>query len=108
MNFATLGNSINIYIWCAIGGLIGFLGGFLMQSAGRMLMVENVLVGAFGAVVGGEFVIAMITKGPVSADVFSARGLLFAVAGAVVAVLLLRLMRRAVGPMRLSKSKQRR
>ena len=71
-------------------------------------MIENLLVGMFGAVLGGEFIVAMTTTGPVDPAVFSTRSLAIALAGGIVFVFLLRLMRRAVGPMRVSKSKQRR
>ncbi|MFC5498041.1 GlsB/YeaQ/YmgE family stress response membrane protein [Caenimonas terrae] len=69
-------------------------------------MIENVLVGMFGAFIGGDFVAAMISaKGVVNDKDFRLSSLGMAIAGAVVMLVLLRIMRRAVGPMRGSKSK---
>ena len=99
---------INPYIWCAVGACVGWFSGLFMKSDGRIVMIENVLVGVFGAFIGGDFVVAMITKGPVSDNVFSVRSLAFAVAGAAVMLLVLRLLRSKVGPMRAAKAKPRR
>jgi uncharacterized membrane protein YeaQ/YmgE (transglycosylase-associated protein family) len=79
--------------------------GVVMQSGGRVLLIENMAVAIFGAFVGGDFVVAMLNHGVVNDKDFHASSLGFAVAGAVGMVILLKLMRMAVGPMRASKSK---
>jgi uncharacterized membrane protein YeaQ/YmgE (transglycosylase-associated protein family) len=99
---------INTFIWCAVGGALGWLAGLLTPGAGRILMVESVLVGIFGAFIGGDFIVAMVTSGVVDPTIFSVRSLALAIAGAVVMLILLRLMRRAVGPLRTGKAKPRR
>ena len=73
-----------------------------------MGQVEGIAVGVFGAFAGGEF-LATTLRGPVTAaDAgFSAVALGLAVAGALTMLGVLALMRRAVGPMRASKSKTR-
>ena len=69
-------------------------------------MIENILVGVFGAFIGGDFVAAMISGAAVVNDKdFRVSSLAMAVGGAVVMLLVLRMMRGAVGPMRSSKSK---
>jgi uncharacterized membrane protein YeaQ/YmgE (transglycosylase-associated protein family) len=100
-------NAINPYIWCAVGAAVGFAAGLMMNSDGKTLLVENALVGVFGAFIGGDFVVAMLSPGVVNDKVFSIRSLMFAVAGAVVMLVLLRLMRSAVGPLRAGKRKPR-
>lgn len=61
-------------------------------------------MGIFGAFVGGDFIareFGGIKEGDTS---FQMGALMLSIAGAVVALLLLHLMRRAVGPMKKSKS----
>lgn len=67
-------------------------------------VIESVLVGMFGAFIGGDFVAAQLNSGVVNNTQFTLSGLMLAVGGAVVILLLLKLMRRLVGPMRTGKS----
>jgi uncharacterized membrane protein YeaQ/YmgE (transglycosylase-associated protein family) len=99
-----LGIAINSYIWCAVGGLLGWAAGMMMGAGGRILLIENVLVGIFGAFIGGEFIAAMLNSGKVATE-FKIGSLAIAVATAIVMLLLLRLMRRAVGPLMPGKKK---
>ncbi|MES2942431.1 MAG: hypothetical protein V4772_06135, partial [Pseudomonadota bacterium] len=87
---------MNPYIWCVVGALLGGLAGLLMNTNDRTIIIENVLVGVFGAYIGGDFVAVMVNGALVNAD-FSAGSLAYALTGALVSLLLLRLMRRAVG-----------
>ena len=98
---------INPYIWCAVGAAIGWLGGKLMTSPTRGDYIENLLVAVFGALIGGEFVASYVLA-PVKDDAFRIGALITAVISAIVALLLLRLMRRVVGPMQESKAKPKR
>ncbi len=99
-------NGINPYIWCLVGGAVGWL---VSQAAGggRALLIENVLVGVFGAFVGGDFIVSSLNGGVVNDTDFKFSSLLMALAGAVVMLLALRLMRKLVGPMRAGKSRKR-
>ena len=99
-------NSINPFIWCAVGGIVGYLAGLMMSAAGGET-VENILVGVFGAFIGGDLLISQLNGGVINDKDFSFRSLLFAVVGAVVLVVVLKLMRRIVGPMHKPKSKSR-
>ncbi|HSI55696.1 MAG: GlsB/YeaQ/YmgE family stress response membrane protein [Ramlibacter sp.] len=74
---------------------------------GRIVMIENTLVGVFGAFIGGDFVPAMLNKGVVNDKVFNAGSLAMAIAGAVVMIIVLKLMRTLVGPQHVGKSKKR-
>lgn len=86
---------------------MGWCAGVLMSSGGRIVLIENVLVGVFGAFIGGEFVVAMLTQGPVDDKVFRIGSLAIALATAAVLLFLLKLMRGAVGPLQARKSKVR-
>jgi uncharacterized membrane protein YeaQ/YmgE (transglycosylase-associated protein family) len=98
-------NLINIVIWCGVGALVGWTIGLLMQSSGHVLLVENMAVGIFGAFVGGDFVVTLLNHGVVNNKDFHIGSLAFAITGAVAMVLLLKLMRHAVGPIRAGKPK---
>ncbi len=98
---------INPYIWCAVGGLVGWLAGLLMKSSGTVLLLENIAVAVFGAFIGGDFIAAQLNKGIINDQDFSIRSLGIAIAGAVVMLLLLRLMRGGVGALQHSKPKSR-
>ena len=74
-----------------------------MASTGKVQRLEEVLVGVFGAVIGAEVVKAVLL-GPNAGAGVSAGGLGAAVAGAVLLLVLLRLMRGAVGPLRSGRS----
>lgn len=81
--------------------------GTVLSGATRATRIEDILVGMFGAVIGAEFLSAMIRHKGEEALGFGAKfGL--AVVGAVVILGLLALMRRSVGPMRSGKSKAKR
>lgn len=69
-------------------------------------MIENVLVGMFGAFIGGDFIAAQFNGGVV-ATTFTLPGLVMAIGGAIVILVLLRIMRKLVGPQRNSKSTSR-
>jgi uncharacterized membrane protein YeaQ/YmgE (transglycosylase-associated protein family) len=97
-------NGMNPYIWCGVGALVGWLASRVMGSGEMSVTIENVCVGVFGAFIGGDFIVAMFNGGVVDDKVFHVSSLGIAVASAVVMLLLLKLMRRVVGPIRSSKS----
>lgn len=82
--------------------MLGFLVAVMAGKPGKVLYLEAILVGVFGACIGGEF-IADLIKG--SADRAFGSRLLFAVAASAGALFLLVAMRRAVGPLKAGKSK---
>jgi len=78
-----------------------------MAGGARPLLIENVLAGVFGAFVGGDFIVSSLNGGVVNDTDFKIGSLALAIAGAVVMLLLLKLMRKLVGPLRDSKSRKR-
>jgi uncharacterized membrane protein YeaQ/YmgE (transglycosylase-associated protein family) len=78
-----------------------------MANEGSTLLIENILVGAFGGVIGGEFVAAQLNSGAPLGPEFSIGSMLLAVGGAGLALLLLRLMRRVVGQGKTGKKPRR-
>ena len=61
----------------------------------------------FGAFLGGDFLVSQFNGGVVNDTIFSFSSLGLAIGGALGLVVVLKLMRKAVGPMRASKSKAR-
>lgn len=92
---------IDSYIWALVGGALGGLAGALQADKGHVYRIESVLVGVFGAFVGGDFLVAMLFGPAAGMGV----GLGMAVLGAVVMLALLSVMRRAVGPLRPAKKR---
>ncbi|EJL86282.1 hypothetical protein PMI15_01496 [Polaromonas sp. CF318] len=91
-----------------VGALFGGAACLLAGTREKILILENLGVGVFGAYIGGDFVAAILSRGKTNDTVFSMGSLGLAVAGAVTALVLLRLMRRAVGPMHRSRGPRRR
>jgi uncharacterized membrane protein YeaQ/YmgE (transglycosylase-associated protein family) len=98
-------DSINSYIWCAVGALLGGAAALPVASLGRVGLIENVLVGMFGAFIGGEFLVDMFGSLHAGDRGFHIGSLGVAVAAAVAMLVVLHLMRGAVGPMQRSRSK---
>lgn len=92
---------IESYIWAVVGGALGTLAGALQADKGKVYRIESVLVGVFGAFVGGDFLVAMLWGPAAGVGV----GLAMAVLGAVVMLVLLSVMRRAVGPLQPAKKR---
>lgn len=96
---------INIYLLCAVGGGIGALLGMMMGGGGRIVLLENVGVGMFGAILGGDLLAAELGAAPAKGQFFSPGALGLAAVVAIVLLLLLKVMRKAVGPLLAGKSK---
>jgi uncharacterized membrane protein YeaQ/YmgE (transglycosylase-associated protein family) len=108
MGFQQDGAFINSFIWCAVGAGLGWLSGRIGARGNHIVLLENLAVGIFGAFIGGDFVAAVLRADGVNDAVFSPRSPGLAVIGAVVMLLLLRLMRTLVGPLHHRKSVVRR
>ena len=76
-----------------------------MGSKGKVQRLEEVLVGVFGAFIGGEFVVDLFRSGAPATTGFSVAALGMGILGAVVMLTLLKMMRGAVGPLRSGKSR---
>ncbi len=78
----------------------------MMSSSGKIVRIEDVLVGVFGAFIGGDFIPSMLAdSGPTAAPQGAATSLIAGAAGAVVLLFILRAMRKSVGPLKNSKSR---
>lgn len=84
---------MNLIIWLILGALAGFIARLILGQDMGVWWI-NVLVGAFGAVIGGYIAVAL-GLGPVTG--LNLYSLLIAVFGAVLLLLLLRFIRRKLG-----------
>ena len=91
-----------------VGALLGGAACLLAGTREKILILESVGVGMFGAFIGGDFLASMLSGGKTNDTVFSMSSLGMAVGGAVAALGLLRLMRRAIGPQHVTKGPRRR
>ncbi|WP_431095573.1 hypothetical protein [Polaromonas aquatica] len=91
-----------------MGALLGGAACLIAGIREKILILESVGVGMFGAFIGGDFVASILSGGKTNDTVFSMSSLGMAIGGAVVALGLLRLMRRAVGPQHVTKGPRRR
>jgi uncharacterized membrane protein YeaQ/YmgE (transglycosylase-associated protein family) len=97
-----------LYIWLAVGAAMGWLFSFLPGPAGPGAAIESIAVGAFGACLGGEFVAVLLRGAAARHPGFTLGGLALAIGSSIVLLVLLRLMRGAVGPMKPHKRRGRR
>ena len=82
---------MSIVVWILLGLIAGALAKFIMPGRDPGGLVMTTLVGIVGAIIGG-FISTQLGYGAV--DRFNVRGILIAVAGAIVLLFALRLVRR--------------
>ena len=85
---------MNIIIWLAIGGLIGWVASILVPTDGRQSAFLNVVVGIVGAVLGGWFLSPLVGVSTINQSNFSPAGLLVSLIGAVALLTIVNLVRR--------------
>ena len=85
---------MNLIIWLVVGGLIGWIASLIMRTDAQQGLVLNVVVGIIGALVGGWLLSPLVGAGTVNQGDFSLMGLLVSLAGAVVVLFVVNLIRR--------------
>lgn len=85
---------MNIIIWLAIGGLIGWLASVVMRTDGQQGILLNVVVGIIGAILGGWVLSPLVGVSTINQSNFSLAGLLVSLVGAVILLAIVNLVRR--------------
>lgn len=85
---------MNIIIWLAIGGLIGWLASVVMRTDDRQGLLLNVVVGIAGAILGGWILSPLVGVSTINQNNFSLGGLLVSLLGAVILLAIVNLARR--------------
>lgn len=85
---------MNLIIWLVVGGIIGWVASLIMKTDGQQGMILNVVVGVIGALLGGWLLSPLVGAGTVNQGDFSVMGLLVSLAGAVILLFIVSLVRR--------------
>ena len=85
---------MNFIIWLIVGGLIGWVASLIMKTDAQQGMILNVVVGIVGAFLGGWLISPLISVGTINQNNFSVPAMLVSLAGAVVLLAIVRMVRR--------------
>ncbi len=86
---------MNIIIWLAVGGLIGWVASMVMGTDGQQGIILNVVVGIIGASLGGWLFGAAFGTSTINQGNLSVSGLLVSLVGAVILIAIVKLFRGA-------------
>jgi uncharacterized membrane protein YeaQ/YmgE (transglycosylase-associated protein family) len=75
---------INFLLWLVAGGVLGWVASVVMLAEGQQGVFMNLMVGIFGAALGGWFLSPMVGLITLNQNDFSVGGLLVAMVGAIV------------------------
>jgi uncharacterized membrane protein YeaQ/YmgE (transglycosylase-associated protein family) len=85
---------MNIIIWLAVGGIIGWLASIFMKTDGQQGIILNVVVGIVGAMLAGWFLSPVVGVGTINDSNFSLPALIVSFVGAVMLLALMGVLRR--------------
>lgn len=84
---------MGIIIWIIVGGIIGWVASLLTKKDSQMGIIANIIVGIVGSFVGG-WIASMVGYG--SFGSFDIIGLLFALLGAVIVIVVIDFVKKMV------------
>ena len=85
---------MNLIIWLVVGGVIGWVASLIMKTDAQQGMILNIVVGIVGALIGGWLLSPLVGAGTVNQGDFSLMGLLVSLAGAIILLVVVNLVRR--------------
>ena len=85
---------MNLIIWLVIGGVIGWIASLIMKTDAQQGLFLNVVVGIVGALLGGWLLSPLVGAGTLNQGDFSLAGLLVSLAGAIILLFVVNLIRR--------------
>ena len=85
---------MNLIIWLAVGGILGWVASLIMKTDGQQGIVLNVIVGIVGALIAGFVLAPMFGTGTINSNDFSASGLLVSLLGAAILLAIVNMFRR--------------
>ena len=88
---------MHFIIWIIAGGVIGWLAGLIMRTSRRQTIPLNIVAGIVGSLVAGWLFSPMAGVGTVNQGNFSFTALAASLAGAVMVVAAVNLLRRTNG-----------
>jgi uncharacterized membrane protein YeaQ/YmgE (transglycosylase-associated protein family) len=85
---------INFIIWLIVGALIGWVASLIMKTNNRQGLIADIVVGIVGAFVGGLILSPLFNISTINESNFSLPALLISLAGAVILLVLFKLLRK--------------
>lgn len=85
---------MNFIVWLIVGGLIGWIASMIMGTNAQQGMLLNIVVGIVGAFLGGLLLAPLFGVGTINQSDFSIGALLVSLAGAVILLAIVNLIRR--------------
>ena len=85
---------MNLIIWLVVGGVIGWIASLIMKTDAQQGIVLNVVVGIIGALLGGWLLSPLVGAGTLNQGDLSLMGLLVSLAGAIILLFIVNLIRR--------------
>ena len=85
---------MNVLIWLAVGGVLGWLASIVMKTDGQQGIILNVVVGIVGSLIASFIIAPMFGTGTINTNDFTIAGLMVSFVGAVVLLALVNLVRR--------------
>jgi uncharacterized membrane protein YeaQ/YmgE (transglycosylase-associated protein family) len=85
---------MSLIIWLVVGGVIGWIASLIMKTDAQQGLFLNVVVGIVGALLGGWLLSPLVGAGTLNQGDFSLAGLLVSLAGAIILLFIVNLIRR--------------
>jgi uncharacterized membrane protein YeaQ/YmgE (transglycosylase-associated protein family) len=86
---------MNFVIWLIAGAVVGWVASRIMKTSGRQGLIIDIVVGIVGALLAGYFLSPLLGVSTINQGNFSIPALLMSLAGAVILLFLVRLVRRS-------------
>ena len=87
---------INIIVWLIVGAIIGWLASRIMGTDGQQGTLLDIVVGIVGAFVAGMVLTPLFGISTINQSNFSLPALIISLAGAIVLLAVVRLLRRGI------------
>ena len=85
---------VNFIVWIIVGAIIGWVASKIMGTSGQQGLLLDIVVGIVGALLAGWFLTPLIGVGTINQGNFSFPALLVSLVGAVILLVIVRLVRR--------------
>jgi uncharacterized membrane protein YeaQ/YmgE (transglycosylase-associated protein family) len=85
---------INFLMWIILGGIIGWVASMIMRTDAQQGLLLNIVVGIVGAFVAGWFLSPYFGVSTINQSNFSVQAMLVSLAGAVLLLAVVNLLRR--------------
>ena len=88
---------INFIIWIIAGALVGWVASLIMKTNNRQGLIADIIIGILGAFVGGFILSPLFNVSTINEGNFSIPALLVSLGGAVILLVIYKLIRRNIG-----------